>query len=231
MTLVGSQQSSPISFNSLSSAEVVVPLVLEFVQARSVVDFGCKHGEWLSVFRNHGATTLLGFDQPKRISQGLLISSTEFRAADLRCPVSIDGRFDLAVCIEVAEHLPASAAELLISTLTNIAPVILFSAAIPGQGGHGHSNEQPREYWTDLFSARGFVCIDCLRGRIWQDADVAWWYRQNLLMYCREDALAEYPALDKEFRRRRAGDLEAIHVDILARRSLWSKAKAVLRAV
>src|SRR4029079_10313289 len=170
------------SLNSLGAARIVVPIVLEYAPARSVVDFGCKHGEWLSVFREHGCDRLLGFDQAKRITQGLLIDEREFTVADLRQPLLLQQRFDLAVCIEVAEHLPESAAAGLVKTLTRVAPIVLFSAALPGQGGHGHLNEQPRGYWDDLFRGDGYTAVDCLRPRIWQNAEVAWWYRQNLFM-------------------------------------------------
>ena len=215
------------SLNSLKSARVVVPLVREFVPASSVVDFGCKHGEWLSVFREHGSSRLRGFDQAKRIGYGLLIAEDEFVVADLRQPVTLTDRFDLAVCIEVAEHLPEAAAAPLVRTLTSAAPVILFSAAVPGQGGHGHLNEQPRQYWLDLFAAHRFTPVDCLRPRIWQDPRVAWWYRQNLFLFCNE-AMRQSPGLRAEAAREVAGDLDLVHVDILNRNSLRGLASSVV---
>jgi hypothetical protein len=206
-----------LSYNSLESADVVVPIVLEFVQPESVVDFGCKHGEWLSVFRSHGSSRLLGFDQRKRISYGLVIDEREFRAVDLRQRVTLDERFDLAVCIEVAEHLPAGAAGPLVETLTSAAPVVLFSAAIPDQGGHGHLNEQPRQYWIDLFAGHGFASVDCLRPRIWQDAGVAWWYRQNLFFFYDPSSTAITRTLRSAASICRSSDLELVHVDRLSR--------------
>ena len=123
-----------VSENSLASAAVVVPLVLECVTASSVIDFGCKHGEWLSVFQRHGVDAVLGLDWHDRTNL-LLIEEGTFRQVDLRQPVTVNERFDLAVCLEVAEHLPAVAAEALVATLTDVAPVVLFSAAVPLQGG------------------------------------------------------------------------------------------------
>ena len=215
------------SLNSLNSARVVVPLVRGFVPAQSVVDFGCKHGEWLSVFREHGSSRLRGFDLEKRIGHGLLIRDDEFVVADLRQPVPLADRFDLAVCIEVAEHLPESAAAPLVKTLTSAAPAILFSAAVPGQGGHGHLNEQPRQYWTELFEAEGFTTLDCLRPRIWQDANVAWWYRQNLFLVCNEE-MKRSPGLRAEAARDVAGDLDLVHVDILNRNVFRGLASSVV---
>ena len=211
-------ESSRVSANSLVSARAVVPILLDIVEARRIVDFGCKHGEWLSVFREYGATRILGFDQQKRITEGLLVSHDEFFVTDLRDPPVLNERFDLAVCIEVAEHLPKTAAVPLVDALTAAAPVVLFSAALPNQGGHGHQNEQPRRYWTEKFARRGFMAVDCLRPRIWQNVDVAWWYRQNIFLFCADEALRHWPNLAWEAGQRTADDLELIHVDLLNRR-------------
>jgi SAM-dependent methyltransferase len=207
-----------LSQNSLNSASVVVPLVLSYVKVRSVADFGCKHGEWLYVFRRHGVESLFGIDRlnhPER----LLIERWQFRHADLAGPIEVDDAFDLAVCLEVAEHLPASAAAPLVATLTHVAPVVLFSAAVPDQGGHEHLNEQPRAYWRELFAAHGFRALDCIRPWIWQDARVAWWYRQNAFLYASERAIAASEPLRREAARPVAADVDLLHVDIVDRRT------------
>jgi hypothetical protein len=203
------------SLNSLRSAEVVVPLVHGLVHPTSVVDFGCKHGEWLSGFRRAGVVRVVGYDQQTRADRGLLISPAEFRVADLNNALVVSEKFDLAVCIEVAEHLRKSAAEPLVATLTSVAPVVLFSAALPGQGGHGHLNEQLREYWHELFEKHGCKPIDCLRPRIWQDSRVAYWYRQNMFLYVSAAAVTRYPGLNAQLEHPPASDLELIHVDVL----------------
>lgn len=211
-----------VSQNSIRSATSVVPLLKEFISAESVLDLGCKHGEWLLAFKAHGARVVLGLDQAKREAR-LVIDRTEFRAVDLTEPFDMDRRFDLAVCIEVAEHLPERAAKPLIASITAAAPVALFSAALPNQGGHGHLNERPRQYWHDLFAAHGYEPIDCLRPRIWQDEQVAWWYRQNLFVYAGRDGLERHAALRAEHARPRARDLELVHVDVFKRQSLLAR--------
>ena len=219
-----------LSANSLRSADIVVPAVLRFVRAQRVVDFGCKHGEWLTVFRRYGASTVLGFDQQIRAGR-LIINRSEFRVADLNTPTSLAERFDLAVCIEVAEHLQESSAAPLVHTLTSVAPVVLFSAAIPGQGGHGHHNEQPRAYWHALFGEHGFRPIDCLRPQIWQDPRIAFWYRQNLIFYASAAGLEQYPALALEAQKEIASDLDLIHVAVLHPPSVAERIKAAVRRV
>jgi len=218
---------SHISGHSIASARIVVPHLLHYVNAASVVDFGCKHGEWLSVFREQGVSNLLGLDLEVRLGLTLL-ESHEFKVADLRKPIGIPNRFDLAVCIEVAEHLPPKSAEPLVRGLTGAAPVVMFSAAVPHQGGWGHLNEQPRAYWKALFAERGYRWLDCIRPHIWQCPRVAWWYRQNLFLYANDEAITGSAALMDESRREVADDVDLLHPMIVQRHSLRFRARKLV---
>jgi hypothetical protein len=102
--------------------------------------------------------------------------------------------------MEVAEHLPRGSAESLVVLLTAIAPAILFSAALPGQGGLHHINEQPTRFWRALFEKRGFVYLDPVRRRVWQNPDVEPWYQQNMRMYVERSLINSSPALEEERR-------------------------------
>lgn len=180
------------------SAGVVVPIVLEYVpQARSVLDVGCGLGAWLLVFREHGVTEIQGVDGDYVDRRDLAIAADCFTAADLEQPFSLARRFDLVLCLEVAEHLPESAAGTLVESLTKHAPVVLFSAAIPAQAGRGHLNEQWPDYWAACFARRGYTAIDCLRARIWNDQNVEWWYAQNMVLYVEQARLPDYPMLER----------------------------------
>jgi len=64
---------------------------------------------------------------------------------------------------------------------------------VPGQGGHGHVNEQWPSYWVQRFDALGFSCSGALRWMFWNRDDVEYWYRQNLLFFTREPK--RYPEL------------------------------------
>ncbi|ACJ01359.1 class I SAM-dependent methyltransferase [Rhodospirillum centenum] len=172
------------SGGSLASAQTVVPLVQSFVGARSVVDIGCGVGTWASEFRRSGAD-VSGMDGPWVPLDQLRIPVESFRDIDLQNPPVPDRRFDLAVCLEVAEHVPETAAGRLISFLCLLSDTVLFSAAIPFQGGNGHVNEQWPLYWDHHFRRNGFECFDILRDRIWSDGTVEYFYRQNLLLFCR----------------------------------------------
>ena len=95
-------------------------------------------------------------------------------------------KFDLAICLEVAEHLPESSAEGLIQSIVKHADVIMFSAALPGQGGQNHINEQWPHYWQALFEKYDYEMIDFFRSKIWNNQKIERWYRQNMFLVVRK---------------------------------------------
>jgi SAM-dependent methyltransferase len=172
---------------SLSSAAAIVPLVLSKFEVRSVVDFGCGVGTWLAEFARHGVGHYLGIDGDYVDGNMLMIPRERFIARDLREIGDLGETFDLACSVEVAEHLPPESARLFVAALVKSAPVVLFSAAIPGQGGDGHINEQWPSYWAKLFREHGYAPLDFIRENIIEDDRTEWWYRQNVLMFCRPE--------------------------------------------
>ena len=183
------QDYAKIEHRSRLSADVIMPLVLQQTKARSVVDVGCGVGTWLAACAALGITDYLGIDG-HYAAEVLQIPREHFRAADLRAPLTIGRRFDLAVSVEVAEHLPPEAASAFVQLLTSAAPVVVFSAAIPGQGGTGHLHERWQSYWAGLFAQQNYFPLDTLRPLIWDRDDVEFWYRQNILMYAHRDQLS-----------------------------------------
>ena len=169
------------------SAEVIVPLVCELVKPRSVIDVGCGRGLWLRAFLQHGVTSILGLDGDYISREKLAIPAECFRAVNLAEPFQLDQRFDLAISLEVAEHLPARGAADFVKRITRTAPFILFSAAVPAQGGAHHLNEQWPWYWERLFRAQGFLQLDPIQRYIRDDPKVDWWYRQNVYLYAAEE--------------------------------------------
>jgi cyclopropane fatty-acyl-phospholipid synthase-like methyltransferase len=158
-----------IHADAISSAEEIVPFVLKLTGAKSVADVGCGQGAWLSVFKKHGVTRILGLDGAHVSTSSLLIGHDEFRAVDLSHAPESAGKFDLVVSLEVGEHIPSASAQTYVTFLTSLAPVVLFSAAIPLQDGTHHVNEQWPDYWAALFAKCGYVPVDAVRPAFWDN--------------------------------------------------------------
>lgn len=193
------------------SAEVIVPLVLQLIPVRSVVDVGCGEGIWLAAFQRLGVSDVLGIDGDYVDRDALQVPPERFYAVDLSKPFKIGRTFDLVVSLEVAEHLPATCAGSFVELLTGLAQVVLFSAAIPFQGGTHHVNEQWPDKWVELFRKQGYVAVDCIRKRIWQNDSVDWWYAQNTLLFVHPSFLENSPLLKAEFERSDANPLPLVH--------------------
>lgn len=172
---------------SRASASVILPIVFDFIEPKALVDVGCGVGTWLSVAGDLGVTTLVGFEgawvKDVSIEPGSLTITVCELDRHLSLPPDFSTRYDLAICTEVAEHLPESRSTSLVNDLCALSDVILFSAAIPGQGGSGHINEQWQGYWADKFRALEFYPYDVVRPKVWNNPAVELWYRQNMLLY------------------------------------------------
>ncbi len=197
-----------------ASARRVFPLLFGLLRPRSIVDVGCGDGSWLAVARASGIADILGLEGPWIDEKRLKIPPSHFRRVRLDEPLAISRRFDLALSLEVAEHLPPERAPGFIAELTRLAPVVLFSAAVPGQGGVDHKNEQWPRYWAELFSRDDYRGIDALRFRLWEDPEVAFWYKQNLILFAAAAAVAENPVLAAALSLSPAGPIAVVHPDL-----------------
>lgn len=179
---------------SAASAAAIVPAVHGLLAPRSVIDIGCGVGAWLAEFERLGVAEVLGIDGGYVDRDQLAIDRARFVAHDLERPLPVVARrFDLALCLEVAEHLSPERGPGLVAELALFSDVVLFSAAIPGQGGEHHVNERWPSVWAGLFAEHGLAAFDPFRGLFWADQRVAWWYRQNLLLFARPGVLATAP--------------------------------------
>jgi SAM-dependent methyltransferase len=172
---------------SRRSADRIVPLVIDAVSPRSVIDVGCGVGTWLAAFQAAGVEDLHGIDGAYVDRAQLQIPASAFEPADLRQPLTVTRRFDLAVSLEVAEHLPPARGASFVADLATLAPVVLFSAAIPEQTGTDHIGPRWQDEWAALFARHGLRPVDVVRPRVWDDDNVEWWYAQNTLLYVPHD--------------------------------------------
>jgi SAM-dependent methyltransferase len=236
---------------SRESAGVIVPLVVQLVRPTSAVDVGCGTGAWLSILNEAGVEDILGIDG-EYVDRSLLeIPQDRFLPRDLRLPFKVDRQFDLVVSLEVAEHLPADCADQFVDSLVGLGSAVLFSAAIPNQGGNNHINERWQTYWASLFEDRGYTCLDAIRPKIWDDERVVWWYRQNTFLFVSPHLLEGNAALQQELFGRSPWPRSIVHPRLLetaarrleaashppkysladrAKRALPSRVKTVLRA-
>jgi SAM-dependent methyltransferase len=178
-----------VSIGSRRSAAIVVPLVLQHYDAKSVADIGCGRGAWLSEWQRAGIADYVGIDGDYLDRERLLIPRECFMTQDLTKRFDIGRRFDLAVSLEVGEHISLGDTEVFVDNLCTHSNAILFSAAVPGQGGFLHVNEQDYEFWRGRFRARGYRLFDFVRPGLRSQHAVEPWYRYNSLFFARAEAV------------------------------------------
>ncbi len=173
---------------SQKSAATIVPWIVDTFRPGRVVDVGCGVGTWAAEFIQCGVPVVRGIDGTYVDRADLAIPQESFLPRDLNdmALTDFDEKFDLSICLEVAEHLSPARAQGFVKFVASLAPIAVFGAAVPRQGGTNHVNEQWQSYWAALFEAEGFVAHDLLRPRFWT-ADVEPWYAQNTLVYVSKD--------------------------------------------
>lgn len=175
-------------------------LILRYYQPGSVVDVGCGDGKLLSAFHQQQPDMpLRGYDfSPTAIrraaQRNLDVRELDVIALSARQAESLSKElqaFDVCVCLEVAEHIPAWHAAKLLTILTS-ADTLVFSAAQPLQGGVLHVNEQPIAYWKQRFQRLGFRHAETNADFVaeLQKLDLPWWYHRNVQVFRRDRVLA-----------------------------------------
>lgn len=171
-------------FHNLDAPSEIVPYIMATINPKSVIDIGCGTGTFLKVFKDYGVSNIMGIDGIW-CNRDLLyqnIEEHEFQVRDMEKSLNINQKYELVVCLEVAEHLTHHRAESFVADLTLISDVILFSAAIPNQGGDHHYNEQWLTYWREKFERNDFEVRDILRPKFWNNPKIYWWYKQNMVL-------------------------------------------------
>ena len=173
----------------------LVPAEISF---HDIIDFGCGVGGWLSAAKDMGAKSILGIEG-EYIRQAHTVIPQEFIETHDLTTYNFDWKkkFDVALTIEVAEHLPETSADRFCRTLVDASDFIVFSAARVGQTGIGHINEQPLGYWVSKFWSLGYVPLEVFRPYLAHDKNVYPWLRMNLIMLSNYAMFLRTPSLHK----------------------------------
>lgn len=175
-------------FGSLQSAQVYLyHLFSIWGVPESAVDIGCGRGAWLATCRDFGVKRVVGVDGGWNSQEAMLDSCIEFHPANLEKELPLSGPFDLAISLEVAEHLQPESSEAFVESISSLSDVVLFGAAFTGQPGVNHINTRPHSFWAGLFYERGYVLFDLFRPAFWNDERVEPCYRQNTFLYVKPD--------------------------------------------
>ncbi len=204
--------------HNLNSPEIIAPILYKLVQPENVVDVGCGVGTFLYAFKKLGVKEVLGLDG-EWADKSLLakyLKPNEYKSTDLSQFIILNKKFDLALCLEVAEHIDEEYADNLIKTLVNASNIIVFSAASPYQMGQHHVNEQWPEYWINKFLQYDFHFHDILRPAIWNDPHVDFWYKQNMFLVMHKKQLPDEINMN-ELRKYTFNNI--IHPDAFVKRS------------
>lgn len=203
---------------SKKSSDILIPYVIERLGCRTVVDFGCGVGECLNAAKQcAGVEKVTGLDG-EWVRGRLVIGQDEFYGCNLTQEIDLKEKYDLVISLEVAEHLSEDSAETFIGNLTRHSDVVLFSAAVPYQGGTHHVNEQYPSYWREIFSKQNFSMCDCIRSTFWNDERINDYYRQNVFIYCKSSLRQEI--LKKFYCEENPTDI--IHPDLWKARNIYS---------
>lgn len=172
---------------AIRSARRVLPIVNAELCPDSVLDVGCGAGAWLSVHRELGVRNVVGIDGDYVDRSVLMFDEHRYVPQDISMPFNLGRTFDLVQCLEVGEHVPKRCSDVLVENLVRHGKRVLFSAAVTGQGGENHINEQNYEYWRALFAKRDYLLFDFVRPSIAGDMSIEPWYRYNILLFVHAD--------------------------------------------
>ena len=173
-----------------STAKAVVKILIKNFKPKTVIDIGCGAGIYLREFQR-AKVKILGYDGSPAARATSSVGS-KIKLHDLCQPLGLKKKFDLCLCLEVAEHLPANCANILLKSLTNLSNVIVFTAATLGQGpiSIGHINEQPHQYWINKFKKYQFNLEKNLTRNLRKEMEkkkVVWWISKNLMIFIKNE--------------------------------------------
>ena len=124
---------------------------------RRVLDAGCAMGLLVEALVARGIDAH-GVDISEyAIAQAAPAVAGRCLVRSLNSADAFDGRYDLIVCIEVLEHMPADEARAALAGICAHTSDVLFSSSPTDFGETTHVNVQPPEAWAEAFAREGFL--------------------------------------------------------------------------
>lgn len=172
---------------SLPSAREILPYLIETFNPDSFVDVGAGYCNWAHTASELGVQDVAAVDGPWTDLSRIKIPRDRFHVHELDRPLDLGRRFDMALSLEVGEHIRTDASRTLVQSLCRASDLVVFGAATPLQGGFMHINEQWQSYWQTIFADEGYILFDLIRPKFWNNDHVIYYYRQNAFVYVKQD--------------------------------------------
>lgn len=197
------------------AALIYIEYLYQFYKPHSVIDVGCGYASWLKACNKFGSSKHTGLDGAWNDGKIVKDLGFNFICEDLDTINFNEEIYDLAISLEVAEHLKPESSENFIEFLTKTSNLVLFSAAFTNQGGTNHINERNPSFWGNLFKDNGYVAFDLFREKFWGDDRVGFWYRQNCFLYCKKNSDIYHDLISKGLKIIENLDfLDCVHPDL-----------------
>ena len=154
--------------------------IKENINPKKVVDIGCGPGTYVYSLRDNGINAY-GYDIDDRVDGKDYLKKLSL--------FEINDKSDVVICLEVAEHIETSLSDSIVDSIirnVNDDGIIIWTAAIPGQGGVGHINCQKKEYWEEKFISRGFHRDCAIESNLLEyirSGPYMGWFLQNLMVF------------------------------------------------
>jgi SAM-dependent methyltransferase len=175
------------------SNEVIADSIVSTFGPKAILDVGCGTGALLMALTRRGVKTS-GLEYSSAALNVCHSRGLDVKRFDLEHDRMEQPKVDVVISTEVAEHLPPAIADRFVDALCASAPIVVITAATPGQGGTDHVNEQPHEYWIEKFRQRGLVYRQELSERWrrnWVKAGTAPCYSANVMIFQSKESLVE----------------------------------------
>ena len=181
---------------SYLSAKLVLSHLNEHFEFDSVVDVGAGVGAWSRAALEMDRT-VISIDGEWVAGIPGKFDRLNYIFQDLNNQVTTACPHDVAICVEVAEHLLPERSLGFVADLCKLSPVVVFGAALPRQGGAGHINCRPHSFWINAFAEKNYTAIDFFRPKFCYDGRVGPWYAQNTYLFVAPENLAQFAGFAK----------------------------------